>query len=45
MYNNKTVLIPLKDKKKTLMCLQMIYDEKLKVGRGKKGGSKLKGGD
>ena len=47
MYNNKTVMIPLKDKKRTLMCLQMIYDEKLKVGRGKKGGagSKAKGGD
>lgn len=39
MYNNKTVLIPLKDRKRTLMCLQMIYDEKLKVGKGKKGGA------
>lgn len=40
-------MIPLKDKKRVLMCLQMIYDEKLKVGRGKKGGagSKSKGGD
>jgi hypothetical protein len=33
MFNNKVIIIPLKEKKKTLMSLQVVYDSKLKVGR------------
>lgn len=33
MMNNKVIMIPLKSGKKTVMTLQVIYNEKLKVGR------------
>jgi hypothetical protein len=51
MFNNKVIIIPLKDKKKILMSLQVVYDNKIKVGRAaalnssvtsKKGGFKGK---
>lgn len=31
VFNNRSILIPLKEKKTTLMSLQVIYDENLKV--------------
>ena len=33
MCNNKVIIIPLKDGKKTVMSLQVVYNDKLKVGK------------